>query len=444
MPERETVMIVDGTGRAHALSKRYELSPDVGKIVVAPGNGLIAYRREKEVVIEPCDLDDAESILEVAKRHRPTLVDVAQDNALAAGTVDLLEAHGFTAVGPTKEAAEIESSKAWSRQFQSRHELPVPHYEAFSAAEAGRAKKYLASRYAEHPRTLLFIKADGLHAGKGALPANNLEEALEAVDTVVNELGDSWFLIEDGFKGEEFSWTGLTDGATVHSLRSSQDNKRLLDGDKGPMTGGMGVITPALVTEGLEGRIEQEIMRRTIDGLREEGRRFQGFLYLGGMVLDRGGIGIIEFNARIGAPEAEVLLDGLSDDVDYLDLMKRVHDGELRGAELRQDGLCRAYVVCAAPGYPGSYEQGMRITGLDAVMDMPDADVLGYAVDINDDGTHRASGGRLFGVLGRGPDTVSALQRAYDAIKHIDIEGGFHYRTDIGWRDVRRLQATSA
>ncbi|MFH0836247.1 MAG: phosphoribosylamine--glycine ligase [Candidatus Micrarchaeota archaeon] len=433
------VMIVGSGAREHVISCAYEKSPHVSKIVVAPGNDFMTFNRQKEVVIEKdCKLTGAESFLRIALKHKPDLIEVAQDDALACGTVDLLQANGFRVFGPTKQAARIEWDKKWSREFMQKNGIPSPEFAYFDNAEQG--KKYAAELYEEHPDAIVFVKATGLCAGKGALKATNLREANAAIDKM-QEFGEAGrvFLIEEGLVGEEFSCYAIIDGEDYFVFKSAQDNKLVFDGDKGGQTGGMGAISPAMVTNGFEDLIEENLIAPVVAGFKSMGIKYVGMLYLGGIIVDGEPMNI-EYNARWGDPECQVVLPPL--ETDYFELVNACIDGKLSEIDVRQDDKARVCVVGASKGYPGDYSEvkGKRITGLEEAMAVGGVNVYGAGIKKNEAGEFIAAGGRLFSVVGEGRDLPEAKKRAYEAIAKVSVEGNnLHYRADIGWRDLKRL-----
>lgn len=440
MPDGLTVMVVDAGARGHVLSTVFEKSPQVKKVVIAPGNDYMTVSRNKEVVTEPASsLKDANSLLEVAKQHRVDLVEVAQDDALEAGTVDLMQKHGIAVLGPRRDAARIEWDKRWSREFMTRQGIPTPEYRYFQSKNADPAKAYAKELYAQNPERLLFIKATGLIGGKGALPASTLGEAEAAISQMqaFGAAGDE-FLIEEGLIGEEYSYYAMTDGTNFQTFKSAQDNKRVYDGDKGGQTGGIGAVAPALVTEGIREQIEAVQIAPAVTGLSSEGTPYLGLLYLGG-IKTADGLNTIEYNARWGDPEVQVVLPGVQND--YVEVVEAALNGRLDSYTITEDDKVRMCVVGCSKGYPDDYSavKGKEIKGLDDARAQPGIALYSAAIKV-DDGKYYANGGRLFSVVGEGKDLLEARDRAYDAIKRISVEGdGLHYRTDIGRRDLARL-----
>ena len=431
-------MIVGSGAREHAISCAYEKSEKVEKIIVTPGNDFIGFNREKDVIIDKnCKLDNPESILEIAKKYKPDLIDVAQEDALAAGTVDLLKENGFRVFGPVKAAARIEWDKKWSREFMDKQDIPRPDFKYFQ--DLGEAKKYVFSLYEKDPNKLLYIKAVGLCAGKGALKTESYVEAVSNIEKM-KEFKDAGkvFLIEEGLSGEEFSYYAISDGENYKLLRSAQDNKTVFNFDSGGQTGGMGVVAPAKVTESISGEIESELIGKAIGGMKSESP-YVGILYLGGMVV--GGKPVnIEYNSRWGDPECQTVLPGIESD--YLDLVMACLDKRLNEVEIKQDNKVRICVVGASRGYPGDYSivKGKRIYDLLEAMKVEGVKIYGAGISVRN-GNFYAKGGRLFSVVGWGENILDASRKAYTAMALISIEGNnLHYRTDIGWRDLERFR----
>lgn len=444
MAQDLTVMIVGSGAREHALSHAYEESPQVGRIIVSPGNDFIAFRREKEVLIDKnCSLKDPASILALAQKYKPDIVDVAQDDALALGTVDLLRENWFLAFGPTKDSARIEWDKKWSRQFMQRHDIPHPTFKYFTSPQ--EATMFAEHLYTRNPTTLLYTKATGLCAGKGALKSESLEQAIENIQKM-KSFGSAGevFLIEQGLVGEEFSSYAISDGEHYHIFKSAQDNKTVSDNDQGDQTGGMGAVSPAMVTAPYAEMIENELIAKAIKGMAAEGNPYRGILYLGGIMTEAGPMNI-EYNSRWGDPECQAVLPSLQ--TDYVRMVKEClgvagWKGDLRMIETSQDSKTRVCVVGASRGYPGDYSaaKGKEIFGLEEAMKMKDVLVFGAGIKI-EDGHFYANGGRLFNIVGEGNNIVEAKGKADEAMKLVNIEGdNLHYRTDIGWRDAERAR----
>src|SRR3989344_6102040 len=430
-----SVMIIGSGAREHAISCAYERSSFVKEIIVAPGNDFITFNRKKEVIIEKsCNLKEPETFMRLAKIHKPDLIDVAQDDALAAGTVDLLQKNGFLVFGPKKEAAKIEWDKHWSREFMRRHKIPCPAFAYFS--DVDKAKNYVKELYAENPKTALYIKATGLCFGKGALKTENLQEAFANID-MMKTFGDAGktFLIEETLKGEEFSYFVICDGKHYVSLISSKDHKTVFDHDKGSQTGGMGVVAPTLITKDREKEIEEKLIAPVLRGMKKEKLPFTGILYLGGIIVHEKPMNI-EYNARWGDPECQTILPGIK--TDYTELVFSCLQGKLAKINLEQDKKVRVCVVGASKGYPEEYSQvkGKQIYGIEQALKLKGISIFGSAIKMNH-GKFYADGGRVLSIVAEADTLSDARKLAYSAMKMISIDGNnLHYRTDIGARDL--------
>ena len=435
-----TILLIGSGAREHTISCAYEKSPNVKRIIIAPGNDFIGYKRQKEVVMDKnCSLKNPTSLLEIARKYQPDLVDVAQDDALANGTVDILENNGFVVFGPRKEAARIEWDKRWSREFMQRHEIPHPCFRYFE--NETDAEQYAKEQYLIDSSKIVYIKAGGLCSGKGALKSTSLDEVVKNIGRMKDFPNGAGriFLVEEGLEGEEFSYYAISDGQTYKLFKSAQDNKTVFNFDEGDQTGGMGVVSPSMVTEPIRKEIEQQQISRAIKGMALEQNPYRGILYLGGIVVNGKPMNI-EYNARWGDPECQVVLPSV--ETDYLEIVKACLEGRLGDLDIKQDNKTRICVVGASKGYPNDYSQvkGKRIFGIDEVMEMEGINIFGAGINVTD-GKLYANGGRLFSVVAEGRDILEARQRAYSAIAGISIEGNnLHYRTDIGWRDIERAR----
>lgn len=442
--EELTVMVVDASARAHAVSEAYERSPNVKKIIVTPGNDFIGYNRKKEVVIEPGKLTDSQSFLAVAQKHKPDLVDVCQDDALAVGTVNLLKENGFNVFGPSKEASQLEWDKKWSRDFMRDHCLPHPFYKTFSTldCDSNRAGRWFMDNfYKENPGKLMFVKAAGLCGGKGAIPTTNIEEAHEALQQMVaftRAGAGETYLIEEGMIGEEASVYSFCDGKIYRTLKPAQDHKRRDNFDLGPNTGGMGAVAPAgVMTKEMIEAVNNTIVHPAVCGMAKIGSPYVGVLYTGVMVT-KDGPQVVEFNSRWGAPEAEVVVSGIKTPMDRIAFA--CIEGKLDQQEIFEDDKVRVCVVGASRGYPGdvSAVKGKRIYGLEEAMRVPGVRLYGAGIVVRD-GKFYANGGRLVSVSAEGDSYAESRSRALTAMAQIYIEGSnLQYRTDIGWRDMER------
>lgn len=431
------ILVIGGGGREHALATSYAKSKRVKKVFVTPGNGLMDFNSSKINIFPSLGVLDFEKILNLIKVKKIDLVDVAQDDPLAAGLVDVLEVEGIKAFGPSQSAAEIEWNKIWSRNFMEKYKLPIPHFRYF--ANPGEAIKYMNA----FEEQVLYIKAAGLAQGKGAIRAENKEEARKAI-LAMKQFGKSGkkFLVEQALTGEEFSLFAICDGTNFKILSYAQDHKTVFDGDVGANTGGMGCIAPTLaVTASMIHLIEKTILKPLMDGMRKEEKPYRGILYLGGMKTSEG-IKIIEFNARWGDPEAEVILPAIK--TDYLSIVESSLSGRLKNLKMNMDNKVRVSVAGCSKGYPGDYSEarGKEIFGLDDAMKLPGITIFGAGIKRKGK-KFFATGGRIFHLVAEGKDVIEARERAYQAMSLISIEGdNLHYRTDIGWRDLKRVKAS--
>ncbi len=433
------ILIIGSGGREHALATAYSKSKKVKKIIVAPGNALISYKATK-VKIEPdVAATDFDGVLKLVKKYKVDLVDVAGDDPLAEGFVDKLQSLGIKAFGPTKAAAEIEWNKDWSRHFMRKYKLPVPAYRSFS--DTKKATAYVNSLKEQ----VLYIKASGLALGKGAIRAENKKEAIAAINSMKNfgKAGET-FLIEQCLIGEEFSLFAICDGKNYQIVGTAQDHKTVYDHDKGPNTGGMGCVSsPKVVTPKILKKVEQTILKPFMIGMQKEGRPYIGILYLGAMVTrstssGRADIKIVEFNARWGDPEAEVLVPAIK--TDYLTIVESALNKKINKIKIVCDKLSRLSVAGCSLGYPVDYSKvkGKTIKGLEKTIKLPGVKIFGAGI-AKKDKNFVVHGGRVFHVVGEEKTLVQARDKAYKAIEAINIQGNnLHFRTDIGWRDLER------
>lgn len=429
------ILVIGQNGREHALAVTYAKSKKVKKVIMTPGNGLTDFNNLKIKNYPEVAMLDFEGIVEVCRKEKIDLVDVGQDDVIAAGYVDKLEGLGISAFGPTQKASQLEWDKKWARNFMMKYKLPIPSFKSFN--DKKKAAEYIKSL----PEQVLFIKAAGLAFGKGVIRAENKKEAIEAVQEM-SKFGKSGetFLIEEALIGEEFSLFAICDGGSFLVAKSAQDHKRAFDDDTGPNTGGMGSIAPTgAIDDVIIKRIEEDIFKPLLLGMEKEGRSYKGILYLGGM-LTRKGVKIIEFNCRWGDPEAEVILPGIK--TDYLDLVTTVRRQSLRKTKIVFDKKVRISVAGCSKGYPGDYSavKGKEIFGLIKAMKMPGISIFGSGIKRTGK-KFFAAGGRVFYIVGEGRDTQEAREKAYKAMGQITIEGdNLHYRTDIGWKDLERMK----
>ncbi len=415
------VLVVGGGGREHALIWKLVRSPLVEQIYCAPGNAGI----KEQATCVPIPAEDVDALLEFARTNSIDLTIVGPEAPLAAGIGDVFQRAGLRIFAPSKEASSLESSKAFSKEFCKRHNIPTAESEIFDDTE--RALKHV--RFRKLP---LVVKADGLAQGKGVIICRTAEEAERAVKDIMVECkfggAGCKVVIEDFLKGEEASFIAICDGENVLPLASSQDHKPAFDGDKGPNTGGMGAISPArLMTPELTEAVMARIMRPTVRGMAEEGMPFKGTLYAGLMIKD-GTANVLEFNVRFGDPETQPLLLRLR--TDLVEIMLSACEGRLDEVKLDWDDRPAACVVMASCGYPGSYEKGKEITGLADAACLDDVVVFHAGTKV-DGGKVVTSGGRVLGVTALGDDMSAAISRAYEAVNLISWDG-VHYRKDIG------------
>lgn len=424
------VLVIGGGGREHALAWKLAQSQRVQKVHVAPGNGGTAA----EPGLANVDISDPAALADFAFAEKIGLSVVGPEAPLAAGVVDVFRARGLRIFGPTCAAAQLESSKAFAKDFMQRHGIPTAAYATFDDAAAAHA-------FVDAQGAPIVIKADGLAAGKGVVVATTLAQAHEAVDWmlvdnrlgVAHNAGGARVVIEQFLEGEEASFIVLCDGRNVLPLATSQDHKRLLDGDAGPNTGGMGAYSPApVVTPNVHARVMHEIILPTVAGMAKDGVPFTGFLYAGLMIDAQGQPRTVEFNARLGDPETQPILMRLKSDL--LEVLLHATDGTLDQAQLDWDRRVALGVVMAAAGYPLNPRKGDVITGLPAAAE--DLKVF-HAGTTLQDGQLLTSGGRVLCVTALGEKVKTAQQRAYEALAAIRIDGA-QFRTDIGHRAIRR------
>ena len=416
------ILVVGSGGREHAIVRKLKESPHTGKLYCAPGNGGISKDAEC-VKISAMDLD---GIVAFAAEKKIDLVFVAPDDPLAAGLVDRLEAVGIKAFGPRANAALIEASKVFSKNLMKKYHIPTAAYEVFRDPQ--KAMAYID----EQGKYPVVVKADGLALGKGVLICDNREEAVHAVqeimeDKVFGASGDQ-IVVEEFITGPEVSVLAFTDGKCVKPMVSSKDHKRALDDDKGLNTGGMGTISPnPYYTDETAELCRKTIFEPTIQALQQEGRPFKGCLYFG-LMLTADGPRVIEYNARFGDPETQVVLPRLK--TDFVDILMAVVEERLEDLQIEWSDEACACVVMASGGYPGHYEKGKLITGLKANGQAEDA-VIYHAGTVCEQNSFYTNGGRVLGVTALGNSLDAALSQAYSAVQTIQFEGA-HYRTDIG------------
>ena len=420
------LLVIGSGGREHAIAWKLAQSPKVQKVFVAPGNG----GTTRENGLENVALAEVADLVGFAKKEGIYLTVVGPEAALAAGVVDAFREAGLRIFGPTRAAAQLESSKDFAKAFMVRHNIPTALHRTFESAEL--AKAFVAKRGAP-----IVIKADGLAAGKGVVVAASVEEAQAAIERMMTErsLGQAGarVVIEEFLQGEEASFIVMSDGASVLPLATSQDHKRLRDGDEGPNTGGMGAYSPApIVTPKIHARVMREIIQPAIQGMAQEGTPFSGFLYAGLMIDPAGNPKVIEFNCRLGDPETQPILLRLKSDL--LELIERALAGSLSRVETHWDRRAALGVVLAAHGYPDDPRKGDPITGIPAPAD----DCRVFHAGTRADGKALVtSGGRVLCVTALGDSVKMARTRAYEAVERIRFDG-MQYRKDIGHRAIKR------
>ncbi len=414
------VLVVGGGGREHAICHALSKSKKVDKIWCAPGNGGIAS------IAECVDITatDIEKMVAFAKENKPDLVMVAPDDPLALGMVDAMEQAGIRAFGPHKNAAIIEGSKSFAKDLMKKYNIPTACYAVFE--DSSKAIEYIK----EHGAPIV-VKADGLALGKGVTVAMTEEDAINAVKDAMDggAFGSAGarVVIEEFLTGPEVSVLAFTDGKTIKTMPSAQDHKRAYDHDKGPNTGGMGAFSPSRVyTNEIAKTCMDTIFRPTIDAMAKEGRTFKGVIYFGLMLTPKGPK-VIEYNARFGDPETQAVLSRLETDI--FDIFNAVIDDTLENIDIKWSDNAACCVCMASGGYPGSYEKGKVITGLDNVTDS----MVYHAGTKLSDGSMLTNGGRVLGVTANAKTLDEAIQKAYADVKKIHFDG-VHFRTDIGMK----------
>ena len=423
------VLVIGGGGREHTLVWKLAQSKSVTKIYAAPGNPGM------KGLAECVDLDiaDLDGLADWAEKHAIDLTVVGPEAPLVAGIVDVFKARGLTIFGPSAKAAEIEGSKIFSKELMEKYGVPTAFFKVCDNLADARA-------FVEEKGAPIVIKADGLAAGKGVVVAMTKDEALDALDDMMghHKFGSAGnrVVIEEFMEGEEASLLAFTDGKTIVPMLAAQDHKRVNDGDQGPNTGGMGAYCPApVMTAALKEKTVKEVLRPIVDALAKEGRPYSGCLYAG-LMIKGDSVKVVEFNARFGDPETQVVLPLLKSDL--AKIMVACAKGTLQPDMVEWSDKAAVCVVMASGGYPGSYKKGLPITGLKAAGAMEDV-VVFHAGTREEDGKILTNGGRVLGVTAVADDIPSAQQKAYDAVDKIHFDGA-HFRQDIAWRALRRLK----
>ena len=428
------ILVIGSGGREHALVWKFAQSPRVTEILAAPGNaGTAMEPKTRNVAVAADDLD---GLLGLAQSEGVGLTVVGPEQPLVAGVVDRFEAAGARCFGPRAAAARLEGSKAFTKDFLARHDIPSAAYETFDAADA--ALDYIRSR-----KLPIVIKADGLAAGKGVIIAETFDEAERTVRDMLEQrtFGDAGarVVVEEFLRGEEASFIAMVDDTRIVPLASSQDHKTRDEGDRGPNTGGMGAYSPApVLTPELHRRVMDEVMIPTVQGMSAEGMAYRGFLYAGLMIGPDGNPRVLEYNCRFGDPETQPVLARMRSDL--TDLCLAAFDGSLDSINVEWDPRAALGVVLASGGYPGSYATGSPISGLDT--NFGNDTLVFHAGTREDNGTIVTSGGRVLCVVGLGNTVASAAELAYSSAAHIDWKD-VYYRRDIGYRAINRERDSS-
>ena len=415
------VLVVGGGGREHTIIWKLTQSSRITKLYCAPGNGGISKLAEC-VSIKAIDI---EKMVSFAKQENIDLVMVAPDDPLALGMVDAMEAAGIRAFGPVKAAAILEGSKAFSKDLMYKYNIPTAGYKVFTNSDEAIA-------YLKAGKIPVVVKADGLALGKGVIIAQTLQEAIDAVNSIMNDkvFGEagSKVVIEEFIEGPEVSILAFTDGKTIVPMVSSQDHKRAYDQDMGPNTGGMGTFSPSpLYTAELDEYCMENIFLPTVDAMNKEGRTFKGVIYFG-LMLTKDGPKVLEYNARFGDPETQVVLPRLK--TDLLEIFEAIIDERLDSIDIEWDDNAAVCVVAASGGYPGKYQTGIEIKGIDAAQEN-DQTIVFHAGTSTKDGTFFTAGGRVLGVTAVAQSMQQAIEKAYQGIEKISFDG-MHFRKDIG------------
>jgi phosphoribosylamine--glycine ligase len=421
------VLVVGGGGREHALVWKIAQSPRVTQVYCAPGNA----GTDGLAINVPIDAEDVDGLLGFAVENEIGLTVVGPEAALVLGIVDRFKEKGLRVFGPSKEAAQLEGSKVYSKEAMTRFGVPTAAYGEFTDPDAAKA-------YIHEQGAPIVVKADGLAAGKGVIVAETVQEACVAVDQIMvqRHFGDSGdvVVVEECLVGEEASFLAFCDGKNVLPMASSQDHKPIFDGDKGPNTGGMGAYSPApVVTEAIFDDAMQNVMRPMVEGMAAEGNPYVGILYAG-LMIDKGQIKVLEFNCRFGDPECQPIVMRMKGDL--VDVLEAGIDGKLDQVTLEWDNRATVCVVMASAGYPAEYPKGIEIKGLDDAAKLDDVMVF-HAGTKMDGANVVTSGGRVLGVTALGDDVATAIDTAYKAVNYIQWPN-VQFRTDIGKKALDR------
>jgi phosphoribosylamine--glycine ligase len=426
------VLVIGGGGREHAIVWKLAQSRHVDKIYCAPGNAGISETAECIDI----NINDFAELVNFVRYEWIDLTIVGPEEPLSRGIADAFAREGRKILAPSKAAAQLEASKVFSKEFMKRHRIPTAEYKTFTS--------YIhAEDYVRMKAAPIVVKADGLAAGKGVIVAATIDDAIEALKRIMKEkeFGEAGnrVIIEECLQGEEASFMVFTDGNTIVPMVSSQDHKQVFDGDKGPNTGGMGAYSPApVITDELESLIIEKIIHPTIHGLMEEGIKYKGVLYAGLMIRD-GKPSVLEFNCRLGDPETQPVLARL--DTDFVDIALAICDERLSDTKVEWKRDAAVCVVLASGGYPGKYERGKVVSGLEKAKEIDDVVVFHAGTEFNDRDIV-TSGGRVLGVTAIGRSIKVAKELAYKAVDHIKFEG-MHYRKDIADKALRTNESSS-
>ena len=427
------ILLLGSGGREHAIAVALKASPLCDELYVAPGNGGTAAIATNIKL----DINDPAAVADYAAEHGVGLVVIGPEAPLVSGVADAVRDKGIPAFGPGAQGAQMEGSKRFAKEFMERHGIPTAAYRSFT--EQAGAESYVSQRFAAGAK-ILVVKADGLAAGKGVVVATSEQEALEAVrDCFSGHFGEagSTVVIEEGLTGPECSLLAFVDGSTVRLMATAQDHKRALEGDLGPNTGGMGVYSPVPIVTDEEYATMAAAMQTAADGLVADGIEYRGVLY-GGFMLTPEGPKVLEFNARFGDPETQVILPRLK--TDLVEVMLAVAQGRLNEVELAWRDEWAVSVVLASAGYPGSYPKGLEISGIERAEALPGVTVYHAGTTLDEQGVLRTSGGRVLNVTALGATFAHARERAYEGCDLIEFDGKM-LRRDIGARALRGRSA---
>lgn len=421
------ILVVGGGGREHAIVHKVKESKHTSQVYCLPGNAGIA----KDAICEPIPETDTEALLDYARKHKIDFAVIGPEVPLCNGIVDEFEANGLPSFGPTKAAAEIEGSKSFAKYLMHKYNIPTAEYRLFT--DATKARQFIKST-----EQSVVIKADGLAAGKGVIVCDHVEHAFEAIELILEKgaFGSAGrkILIEERLQGEEVSVLALCDGENLAYLLPSQDHKAILDGDKGPNTGGMGAYAPApQLSHDLLKQVDKEIMKPAIKGMAIEGRPYRGVLYAG-LMLTQKGPKVLEFNCRFGDPETQAVLPLAESDL--VEAMMSARDGRLAQFEWKNKNKSAVCVVVASGGYPGSYEKGKKIIGLDTPLD-PDVFIFHAGTRVQN-GDIVTNGGRVLAATALDDSLPAAIDKAYHMVKKITFDGAY-YRKDIAAKALKYL-----